>query len=306
MSKNYYDILGVKRDATQDDIKRAFRKLAAKNHPDRGGDAEKFKEISEAYTTLSDKKKRAEYDQLLQYGAFAGGAGGPGAGGAGWHTYTSTNMGDMGFDDIFSSIFGGGAGGAAGRTRRRPIKGSDINLKLQISFDEAFWGSERKISYRIPSTSETKELEVKIPAGAYEGMKLKYKGRGDFGQDGGTRGDLFVEFSIAADDTYTLKGSDVYMDLTLSVAEAALGCEVEIQTPAHKRIKMKIPAGTQSGKTFRFKDHGAPKVKGDGKGSLYVTIVTRIPTQLTREERELYTKLKELDTRTYRKEATHE
>ena len=188
-NRTYYDVLGVKRDATQDEIKRAFRKLAAKYHPDAGGDEDKFKEVSEAYNTLSEPDKRKQYDQMLMFG---GGAPGSGfGGGRGYSTNVDVDWSQIfnnvrsgegafgGFD--FSSIFGGGAG-------QRSSRGEDLNVSIEIPFEDAFNGTTRRVTYRIPSTGETQTITVKIPAGAVDGGKLRHRGYGEYGQNGGERG----------------------------------------------------------------------------------------------------------------------
>lgn len=306
--RNYYDILGVKRDATQDEIKRAFRKLAAQYHPDAGGDEKKFAEISEAYTTLSDDAKRREYDQMLTFGGI------PGAGGG---RYSSTVGGDWGdlFENIrngdgafagfdFSSIFGGGSagGGRSGGRGSRAVKGGDLTMSLDVSFDEAFSGCERKVTYTVPSTGEKQTLTVKVPAGAVDGGKLRYRGRGEYGAGGGVRGDLVVTTHVAAHPFFTRDGADVHMDLPISMFEAALGTSVEVPAPDGSRCRVKVPAGTQDGKVFRLRELGAPNVKRRGsRGSLYVTVRVQVPTRLTTEERHSLEQLRDADTREYRK-----
>ena len=185
--KRTYDILGVKRDATQDEIRKAFRKLAAAYHPDAGGDEKKFKEIPR-HTPRPDEKKRKEYDQLLMFGGIPGAT--SAAPVAPRRTYTYTNVGGNGdWSDIlnsmggdfggfdFSSIFGG-----AGRQQaQRPAKGGDLTMRIDVTFDEALNGATRKVSYRVPSTGEEQTLTVKIPAGAVDGGKLRYRGRGEHG-----------------------------------------------------------------------------------------------------------------------------
>lgn len=305
--RNYYDILGVKRDATDDDIKKAFRKLAAKYHPDAGGDEAKFKEVSEAYTTLSDKQKRKEYDQLLMFGGIPG-AGRPGGGYGGYTTNVGGNwqdiFGGMGGDGFggfdFSSIFGGAAG--AGRSRG-PAKGSDLTMSIDVTAEEAFSGATRKVTYRVPSTGEEQSLTVKIPAGAVDGGKLRYRGRGEVGPNGGARGDLVITTHVAEHPLFKRDGADVRMELPLSMYEAALGTTVDVPTPEGKEVRLKIPAGTQTGKTFRFKDLGAPDVKRKGsKGALYVTVQVKVPTMLSKKERDALEALKAADERDYREE----
>ena len=285
--RNYYDILGVKRDATDDDIKKAFRKLAAKYHPDAGGDEAKFKEISEAYTTLSDKQKRKEYDQLLMFGGIPG-AGRPGGG----YSYTTNvggnwqdifgGMGGDGFGGFdFSSIFGGAGG--PGRARG-PQKGSDLTMSIDVTAEEAFSGATRKVTYRVPSTGLEETLTVTIPAGAVDGGKLRYRGRGESGANGGARGDLVITTHVAEHPLFKRDGADV-------------------PTPEGKEVRLKIPAGIQTGKTFRFKDLGAPDVKRKGsKGALYVTVQVKVPTMLSKKERDALEALKAADERDYREE----
>ncbi len=310
--QNYYDILGVKRDATQDDIKKAFRKLAAKYHPDTGGDEAKFKEVSEAYTTLSDPEKRKEYDQLLMFGGIPGADfGGSGGRNRGSYTYTGGDWSDIfenirsgdgafgGFD--FSTIFGGQPGSNA--RSNRPTKGGDLTLTVEITADEAFKGTQRKVSYTIQSTGETQTLTVKVPAGAEDGTKLRYRGRGEYGVNGGARGDLLVTTKVEEHPLFKRDGSDVRMELPISMYEAALGATVDVPTPDGSTCRLKIPAGTQTGKTFRFRDLGAPNVKRKGsRGALYVKVLVKVPTRLSAKEREALESLSDADEREYRKE----
>ena len=310
--RSYYDVLGVKRDASDDEIKKAFRKLAAKYHPDAGGDEAKFKEVSEAYTTLSDPQKRREYDQLLMFGGIPGADFG-GSGGRGRYTYTTNvggdwsdifnNMrGDGGFGGFdFSSIFGGMGGRAA--AQNRPTKGRDLTITIDVTADEAFRGGERVVTYRIPSTGDEQKLNVKIPAGAYDGGKFRYRGRGEFGTNGGDRGDLVVMTHVAEHPLFKRDGADVRMDLPVSVFEAALGTSVVIPTPDGTEVRLKIPAGTQEGKTFRFPNLGAPNIKRKGsRGALYVTVRVKVPTMLSKKEREAFEALRDADARDYREE----
>ena len=313
-NRNYYDILGVKRDATQDDIKKAFRKLAAKYHPDAGGDEKKFAEVSEAYTTLSDEKKRKEYDQMLLFGGIPGADFGGSGGRNRGYSYTTNMGGDWqdifenirsgdgafsGFD--FSSLFGGAAGGRAASSR--PTKGGDLTLEISVSADEAFRGTQRKVTYTVPSTGEKQTITVKVPAGAVDGGKLRYHGRGEFGANGGNRGDLVVTTKVAEDPIFKRDGADVRMGLPISMSEAAPGAEVEVPTPEGTTCLLKVPAGTQDGKTFRFKDLGAPNVKRQGtRGALYVTVRVKVPTRLTTKERDALAALRDGDTRTYRED----
>ena len=314
-TRTYYDILGVKRDATQDDIKKAFRKLAAKYHPDAGGDEAKFKEVSEAYTTLSDEKKRAEYDQLLMFGGMPGAGGyGPGAGrttyttnfgGGDWQTiFDSVRSGDGAFGGFdFSTLFGGAAGGR-GYQQSRPQKGNDLTLTVEVSAEEALTGATRRVTFKAPGTGEEQSLTVKVPAGAYDGSKLRYRGRGEYGTGGAARGDLIITIKVAEHPLFKRDGvADIRMELPISVYEAALGAQVDVPTPDHGSVRLKIPAGTQDGKTFRFKELGATNIKRKGaKGALYVTVRVKVPTRLSAKEREALQALADADKRNYRED----
>lgn len=313
--RNYYDILGVSRNATNEDIRKAFRKLAAKYHPDAGGDEKKFKEISEAYTTLSNPDKRKEYDQLLMFGGIPGADFGGSGGRNRTYTYTS-NVGGVNWDDIlnsmrsgegafggfdFSSIFGGQPSG--GRAVNRPAKGGDLALEIDVTAEEAFDGAQRKVSFTVPSTGERQTLTVKIPAGAVNGGKLRYRGRGEYGVNGGARGDLVITTRVAEHPLFKRDGADVHMELPISAYEASLGAEVDVPTPSHETVRLKIPAGTQDGKTFRFRDLGAPNVKSRGlRGALYVTVRVRVPTHLSAEEHKVLSSLHAADKRDYRRD----
>ena len=300
--RTFYDVLGVKKDASADEIKKAFRKLAVKYHPDAGGDEQKFKEISEAYETLSDEKKRREYDQMLAFGGMPGG-------GAGGYSY-ATNMGGD-WSDIFSNMRGGAGGfdfstifgGMGGQQPRRSMRGSDLTLTISLTPEEAFKGTKRDVSYMVPSTGERAKLTVEVPAGAYDGMKLRYHDRGEYGSNGGPRGSLVITTSVAEHPLFKRDGADVRLELPVSMWDLALGASVMVPTPGGNTLKLRIPAGTQDGKTFRFRDLGAPNVKRRGTfGAMYVTVRAQIPTRLSAKEREALEALRDADERDYRKD----
>ncbi len=310
--KTLYEILGVSQDASEDQIKKAFRQLAVKYHPDAGGNEEDFKPISQAYEVLSDPKKRAEYDNALRYGSFMGSQGASGStvyGQGGGSSY-----GGMDWSSIIESILRGegafgtewdpnetGFAGFNGWGQPRPQRGSDLMISVDVSFDDAIAGGTRKITYRIPSTGETESLTVKIPAGAVDGGRLRYRERGEYGTNGGVRGDLVITTRVGSHPYYVRDGADVRMDLPVSIYEAALGAEIIVTAPNGKEVKLKLPAGTQPGKTFRFKNMGAPDVKHKGQtGSFYVKIDVKVPTDLTDEEREALGRLRDHDRRDYR------
>ncbi|MBQ9059431.1 MAG: DnaJ domain-containing protein [Atopobiaceae bacterium] len=313
-TKSYYDILGVKKDASKDEIKKAFRKLAQKYHPDAGGDEAKFKEVSEAYDTLSDDKKRREYDTLLSFGGIPGGFGGTAGAGASRGGYSYTGTGDWsdifesirngegafgGFD--FSSIFGGQPRSNQGYTSA--AKGQDLTIDVDVTAEEGFKGGSRLITYRIPSTGEEVKLTVKIPAGAIDGKKLRYRGKGEYGRGGGARGDLVITTRVADHPLFKRDGADIRIEMPISVYEAALGCELSVPTVDGKTILLKVPAGTQDGKTFRMRDHGVPRLKRPGtRGSMFVTVKVKVPTKLSSKEKEALETLRDSDTRDYRKD----
>lgn len=292
--KSYYDILGVKKSASADEIKKAFRRLARKHHPDAGGDEETFKEINEAYEVLSDPEKKKQYDTFGTVGNFAQQPGGwqggawPG-GGRRTYTYTSTGSSGSGFDwsDIFSNIRSGdGAFGSDWDFNvNRTQNGRDLQTSIELTFDEAFKGTTKQVSVRIPSTGETESIKVKVPAGAVDGGKLRFRQRGEYGSGGGRRGDLIIVTKIKEHPVYRRDHADVLMDLPVSVEEAILGTRIVVPTPDGSLVKLRIPAGTQDGRVLRVKGKGAHDVKGSGNGDLKVKIKVAIPRSLNTEQR---------------------
>ena len=340
----YYDRLGVSKDASRDEIKRAYRKMSKKYHPDinkEPGAEEKYKEVQEAYETLSDDQKRAAYDQYGPDGANGfGGQGGFGGfdGGAGFG----------GFEDIFSSFFGGGAT----RNPNAPRQGDDLQYRVNLSFEEAIFGAEKEVHYNREATCKTcsgsgakpgtspvtcgrchgqgvinvdtqtplgmmrrqvtcdvchgtgqeiKELcqtchgtghekqshkvSVKIPAGVETGQQIRLAGQGEAGFNGGPYGDLFVIINVNPSDKFTRDGSTIYYTLNISFVQAALGDTVEVPT-VHGNVEMTIPAGTQTGKTFRLKGKGAPRLRGGSQGDQHVTVKIVTPTKLNDAQKE--------------------
>ncbi|MDR2957072.1 MAG: J domain-containing protein [Coriobacteriales bacterium] len=289
--QTYYQLLGVKQDASTDEIKRAFKKLARKHHPDAGGDETVFKEISNAFDVLSDKDKRAEYDDMLRYGAFFSGGGAhgyrTGAGGAygpntgNWRTVIN-DFGNLG--DMFGRIRSGeGVFGTNWDFPGQPAKGRDTQVSLDISFAEAFNGGEKRVTIRSGDGKE-QVIDVKIPAGAVDGGKLRFKGKGYPGNDGGEPGDLVIVTRIKKHSLYRRKGADVLMTLPVSISEAALGAQVVVPTPDGSMVRLRIPAGTVSGKVLLVRGKGAPRVKGEGFGDLKVEVLLTLPSQLNPEQ----------------------
>jgi molecular chaperone DnaJ len=309
MSKrDFYEILGVPKGASDDEIKKAYRKLAMKYHPDRNKgrkDAEtRFKEAKEAYEVLSDKDKRAAYDRFGHAGvdpsmaqaAAGAGAGGfdfgemfrhargaPGGGGGG---------GFEGFqfegapEDLFEGLFGGARGG---RRAPRTRKGADVAYRMSVSLEQAVRGFETHIS--VPGDDgESRTLEVKIPAGIRDGQKVRIAGRGHPGHEGGPAGDVLVEIHIEPHSRFAREGDDLVTRATISQPQAALGGEVEVAT-LDGPVTMTIPPGTQPGRRFRLRGKGVKGMKSGEFGDLYVVVQVETPTHLTAEQQALYRQL---------------
>lgn len=310
--EDYYKVLGVSRDASQDEIRTEFRKLARKYHPDVSKDKEageeKFKQINEAYEVLGDAKKRKKYDRLgknWEHGqdfSDFGGAGGAGAGnpfgGAGGGGSQSFHFdGSTGFSDFFESMFGqrttgGGAdpfGGAYGQAAHssRPAKGADIEADLLVTLDEVMNGASRQLQLNRPDeTGESKKstIRVTIPKGVGQGQNIRLSGLGQPGHHGGPAGDLYLKARLARHPEYHLRGSDLIHDLKLAPWEAALGAELPVPTP-HGKVKLKIPAGTQPDTEMRLRGKGLAK-GADDHGDLYIAIDVITPSDLRDEAKE--------------------
>lgn len=296
--KNYYDILGVSETATADEIKKAYRKLAKKYHPDKQGGnkaaEEKFKDISEAYSILSDPKKRKEYD-MMRKNPFASGAGGygygdfgnAGAGGYRVHFENGEGGGFGGFEDILSSLFGMGrrssrSGFGTGaeedifqRARtQQAMKGADVQAEITIPFELAARGGETMV--RTPTG---KKIKIKIPAGTDSGKRMKITGQGSPSPHGGAPGDLYIVINVAPHPKFERKGNDLYASEKINIAQAVLGTQIAVKTLDNKTVKLKIPAGTDSGKLFRLKGMGIQN--SHTKGDLYVKIEITTPKHLS-------------------------
>jgi curved DNA-binding protein len=297
--RDYYEVLGVPRDATEKDIKRAYRQLARKHHPDlqppeqRAKASERFKEINEAYEVLSDAKKRARYDSLgASYHEGQDFSPPPG-----WRQATPEDFEDLGdlggFSDFFASIFGaagargGGArGGAAGKGGVRfSIPGSDIEAELAVSIEDLLHGGRRRLSL-----DGDRSLEVSIPAGAREGTVLRLAGQGEPGFGGGPRGDLYLHLRAAPHPRYRVTGDDLEADLSLWPWQAALGAQVKFETPENV-VSLKVPAASSSGKRLRLRGLGLPK-EGGARGDLYAVIRVVVPEHPSAAEREAYEALR--------------
>ncbi|MBQ7670833.1 MAG: molecular chaperone DnaJ [Clostridia bacterium] len=345
--RDYYEVLGLAKGASEDEIKKAYRQLAKKYHPDMNPgdkDAEaKFKEVNEAYAVLSDADKKAKYDQF-GHAAFDQTAGFGGA-----------DFGDFGFDisDIFSSFFGGGASSSR---RRGAVRGDDVAVRLNLTFEEAVFGCKKDVSYqKIQKCSEcggsgaakgttpktcttcngtgqvrtqqrtpfgvmqssraceacrgtgkiietpckkcrgaglervTKKLEVSIPAGIDNGQRIVLRGKGSDGEGGGASGDLVIAVSVKRHEIFERDGSDVYCEVPITFAEAALGAEIDVPTLEGK-MKYQVPEGTQSGTVFTLRQKGIQNPNYKTRGNLYVTVTVEVPKNLTQEQKNLLSK----------------
>jgi len=346
--RDYYEVLGINRDAGADEVKKAYRKLAMKHHPDRDqgnqGAADKFKEISEAYEVLSDAQKKAAYDRYGHAGVEQNVGGGPGT------------QGFDGFADAFSDIFGDIFSGSRGGGRSNVYRGADLRYNLEITLEEAARGADKTI--RIPTIEECetchgtgakpgtqpqtcstcggagqvriqqgffsiqqtcpkchgtgriipdpckscggagrvkshKTLEVKIPAGIDEGMRLRHAGHGEPGVNGGPAGDLYVEIRIRSHAVFKREGDDLHCEMPISFTTAALGGEIEIPT-LEGMARLKIPAETQSGRAFRLRGKGIRNVRSHAQGDLMCHVLVETPVKLTERQRELLKEFEEL------------
>ncbi|MGD9391691.1 MAG: DnaJ C-terminal domain-containing protein [Chromatiales bacterium] len=296
--KDYYAIMGVDRNATQDEIKRAYRKLARKYHPDvsKEHDAEiRFKELGEAYEVLKDPQKRAAYDQLGADWKAGQEFHPPPDWDAGFEFSGTGFGGGSGFSDFFESLFGDFSRGPRGGARAGfQARGEDHHAKVLIDLEDAFNGASRSISLRAPEAAPngqviTKErtLNVRIPKGVSEGQRIRLAGQGAPGMGSGQRGDLFLEISFRPHPLYRVDGRDIFLDLPITPWEAALGATLKVPTPAGK-VDLKIPAGTGSGRKLRLKGRGIP---GKTAGDLYVIPQITVPPADSDAAREFYRKM---------------
>jgi molecular chaperone DnaJ len=347
--RNAYEALGVAKNASQDEIKKAYRKLARQFHPDKNpGDQEaeeRFKEIQGAYDVLSDPEKRKRYDRF----GSANGRGGPGPG---WTFAEGVDFGDLG--DLFGGLFGGG--GVRGRSESRAQRGNDVEVQVNLSFEDALNGIETKIPVALevachtcgglgakPGTAptvcpqcggrgvvaesqgffalshpcprcrgngtviedpcpacrgsgrerRTKRYTVKIPAGAKDGTRIRLKGKGEAGWNGGPAGDLYVVTRVEPSKTFTRRGDDLVVDVPVAFADAALGTTASVPTPDGP-VSVKIPAGSEDGKLLRVRGKGAPKLKGSGRGDVIARVRIEVPKKLSKRQRELLEELQKV------------
>ncbi len=359
--RDYYEVLGVSRDASLDEIKKAYRKTAVANHPDRNpGDSaaeDRFKEAAEAYEVLANQEKRQAYDQF----GFAGVEGLGGAGGPQGFSTTFRDFEDIfgDFSNVFDSFFGGGRGGGRRSGGGRGSRGSDLRYDLQISFTDAAFGTKVEVAYEREASCETcngtgaasgsgrktcptcggagqvrrssgffsvasvcptcrgegtviedpcrtcngagavkkrQRIKVTIPAGIANGQRITIPGQGDAPRGGGTPGDLHVVVRIEAHEHFERENNDIYCVIPVSVTQAILGAEIQVPTLDGKRVRVKVPAGTQSGKMLRLKNEGIPVVNGNNRrGDMYIKLQVQIPQRVSSKARDLLKSFAELE-----------
>ena len=332
MTKDYYKILGLERNASKEEIKRGFRKMARKYHPDVNPDqpktGDKFKQINEAYTILNDDKKKEMYDK---FGVVDGDpstyqqGGGIPRGGQGYRSpdgttyYYSTSGSPGGFD--FSEIFGnngrsrsgasgsdffnnlgdifGGFSSRGGSTRGRsnpfrnvPQEGDDLRYDMEISFMDAFHGGERRIQYRDPTTGQTQTLNVKIPKGIKEDQKLRLKGKGMPGENGGSPGDLYISIHVKKHNKFERRDDDLYVVQEVPFTTAVIGGKMQVPG-IEKPLTVTVPKGTNDSSVLRLKNQGFYKINSKERGNLLVEIKIKVPNKLNKTQKELLEKLKE-------------
>jgi len=281
---DYYDVLGVSRSASDKDIKTAFRKLAAKHHPDKGGDSRKFQEINEAYQTLSNPEKRQMYDQF--------GTADPQQ--AGYQQQGFHFNGAEGFEEMFSQFFGGGDPFGMGNNRRRNRSiNKTLNLNVQISEEEAYNGKLLNIDVPLPS-GRRRAVDTRIPAGVDHCQTIRLTGMGDDSLRQYPAGDLHLTIHINRSNMFNRQGADLYLNKTVSVFDLMLGTEIIIDHYNDRKVKLKVPAGTQPNTVFSMKGLGMPFINRPEIGQLYVTVKGELPKNLTPEQINLITQLKGL------------
>lgn len=296
--QDYYETLGVRRDAPADEIQKAYRALARKYHPDVSKEVNaesKFKEVSEAYEVLKDPDSRKQYDRLGANWKAGQDFRPP----PGWENVQFRTGGDFGrggadFSDFFSTLFGGGGMGgfgSGGRQRVHPLRqrGEDYEVEIEVALEEVAKGAKKPVEFDAPEIGERKSLSVTIPAGVVDGSKIRLTGQGGSGIAGGPAGDLFLRVRFRRDERFSPDGHNLRMSLKIAPWEAALGTDVQIPT-LDGDVKMKVPAGVQSGQVLRLREKGLVNRKGNA-GDLLATVQIVVPKKLSEKETELFEEL---------------
>ncbi len=335
MAKEYYKILGIEKNATKEEIKRAFRKLARKYHPDVNPDesksGEKFKEINEAYSLLNDDKKREMYDKFgvvdgdpqsyQQWGGFPGGARvNKGANGTTHYYSTSGSPGGFDFNEIFGrsgksgknssfegydffndlgdifDVFSNKGGSTRARStgfRNIPREGEDLRYDMEINFMDAFYGSKKRVQYKDPLTGRSKTLTVNIPRGIKDDQKLRLKGKGMPGEDGGHPGDLYIAIHIAKHPKFERKGNDLYIIQEIPFTTAVLGGKIQV-LGIENMLNVSVPPGTHDSSILRLKNQGFYEINSINRGNLLIKIKIKVPKKINKNQKELLEKLKKI------------
>jgi len=304
--RDLYESLGVRRDASQDEIKRAYRKLAKQYHPDRNPDdpsaEEKFKEVQQAYDVLKDSKKRADYDQFGEVGVGQWTTSPHGQRAYHWGSQSSVNVEDL--EDLFSAFGGAGPqrpsvfdqffGGARGGRPRapRPRRGADETRTVSLTFDQVVQGAVVTVHLSSPQSGRSETLDVRIPPGVDNGQRVRIAGKGHSGSNGGPPGDFYLQCSIGQHPYFTRDGADIYVDVPVTPIEAALGAKIDVPS-LDGFTTVSLPAGTPSGTKLRLKGRGLATQNGEGHGNLYVQVAIVPPKDLTEEEKRLYEQLRD-------------
>ncbi len=275
--RDYYEVLGVPKTASPDELKKAFRRAAIEHHPDKGGDEAKFKEVNEAYEVLGNNEKRQRYDQFGHAGV--GGAAGGGNPYGGQGQSVNFDFGDLGgFGDLFNSFFGGGF------QQQRQRRGRDLQTMIELSFEEAVFGTEKAVRLTHKTNAKDNTLKLKIPAGVDDGNTIRVREHGEQIAEGPS-GDLFVQIRVRSHKEFTREGSLILSAIHINMIDAALGAEIDVNT-VDGQVRMKIPAGTQSGTDFKLSGHGVP-IAENRRGAQIVTVIVDTPTKLNKKEQEL-------------------
>ena len=311
MAEDYYQVLGIDKKASADEIKKVYRKLALKWHPDKNPNnktaEEKFKKISEAYAVLSDAKKREQYDQFGSADQFRqqysqedifrdfdldeilrgfGFGGGRGAGRTTFRTGRRGGTQSQGYEDPFGGLFGGMGGQQYANMQQ---KGQDAEYNLSISLEESVFGADKKISFQLENRIE--DISVKIPPGINNGKKLRLPGKGLSGHNGGSNGDLYLNINVLPHPIYSRDGNDLYIEKTIKFTQAALGTTIDVPTLDGSAKRLKLSPGTQNNTKIRMKGYGVPGMKGAPKGDQFVKINVEVPKKLSDKQIKLIEQL---------------